>query len=277
MSTRRGHADVALVALADVDTDLPRQRGHRPGKLLGRRLAALFQQPEGGFLGVAHPPCWLVDAQHRRELLVPTSFDAGNAERGGGLQDRRLVGRHHEHRAAHREHAEELPLSYSARSTRSSDGSVTRAQAERYTVAGSVACRQTMPRAASTALEARCSGERWCRTPTRARRSAVVDPFHGRPVSRRWRMQRHRNRPARGVVASVTAAARRWHPRDVRLGCSAMSLPPSHHPRLSTVDAGIAVLAAEDVRGYDVSDFDNRSLGRVEDLVIDQMPAASDS
>ena len=37
-----------------------------------------------------------------------------------------------------------------ARSTASSDGSRMRAQAERYTLAGSVACRQTTPRAAST-------------------------------------------------------------------------------------------------------------------------------
>jgi uncharacterized protein YrrD len=41
-------------------------------------------------------------------------------------------------------------------------------------------------------------------------------------------------------------------------------------PRLSTVDAGTTVLAAEDVRGFDVRDLDNKALGRVDDLVIDR-------
>jgi sporulation protein YlmC with PRC-barrel domain len=41
-------------------------------------------------------------------------------------------------------------------------------------------------------------------------------------------------------------------------------------PRLSTVEAGTTVLAAEDVRNYDVRDLDNKALGRVEDLVIDR-------
>ena len=45
-----------------------------------------------------------------------------------------------------------LRSSYMARSTDSSDGSRMRAQAERYTLAGSVACRQTTPRAASTSV-----------------------------------------------------------------------------------------------------------------------------
>ena len=40
-------------------------------------------------------------------------------------------------------------------------------------------------------------------------------------------------------------------------------------PRLSTLDAGRAVLAAENVRGFEVRDIDNRPLGRVDDLVID--------
>ena len=41
-------------------------------------------------------------------------------------------------------------------------------------------------------------------------------------------------------------------------------------PALATVEGGTAVLAAEDVRGHDVRDVDNRSLGRVDDLVIDR-------
>jgi len=41
-------------------------------------------------------------------------------------------------------------------------------------------------------------------------------------------------------------------------------------PRLTTQDDGAAVLAAENVRGYDVRDVDNQRLGRVDDLIIEE-------
>jgi len=41
-------------------------------------------------------------------------------------------------------------------------------------------------------------------------------------------------------------------------------------PRLTTQDDGAHVLAAENVRGYDVRSIDNDRLGRVDDLVVDE-------
>jgi sporulation protein YlmC with PRC-barrel domain len=41
-------------------------------------------------------------------------------------------------------------------------------------------------------------------------------------------------------------------------------------PRLSTQDEGAAVLAAENVRGYDVREVDNTHVGKVDDLVIEE-------
>jgi sporulation protein YlmC with PRC-barrel domain len=41
-------------------------------------------------------------------------------------------------------------------------------------------------------------------------------------------------------------------------------------PRLSTQDDGAHVLAAENVRGYDVRDVDNNRLGRVDDLIVEE-------
>jgi sporulation protein YlmC with PRC-barrel domain len=41
-------------------------------------------------------------------------------------------------------------------------------------------------------------------------------------------------------------------------------------PRLSTYEGGAAVLAAENVHGYDVRGIDNVRLGRVDDLVVDE-------
>jgi sporulation protein YlmC with PRC-barrel domain len=40
-------------------------------------------------------------------------------------------------------------------------------------------------------------------------------------------------------------------------------------PRLTTQDEGATVLAAENVRGYDVREIDNDRVGRVDDLVVE--------
>jgi sporulation protein YlmC with PRC-barrel domain len=48
-----------------------------------------------------------------------------------------------------------------------------------------------------------------------------------------------------------------------------MTTTTRHQPRLATVEMGAGVLAAEDVRGYEVRDIDDRALGRVDDLIID--------
>ena len=41
-------------------------------------------------------------------------------------------------------------------------------------------------------------------------------------------------------------------------------------PRLSTQDDGAHVLAAENVRGYDVRDVDNNHIGKVDDLIVEE-------
>lgn len=41
-------------------------------------------------------------------------------------------------------------------------------------------------------------------------------------------------------------------------------------PRLTTQDEGANVLAAENVRGYDVRGTDNDRLGRVDDLIVEE-------
>lgn len=41
-------------------------------------------------------------------------------------------------------------------------------------------------------------------------------------------------------------------------------------PRMVTQDEGAHVLAAENVRGYDVRAIDNQRLGRVDDLIIEE-------
>lgn len=65
------------------------------------------------------------------------------------------------------------PSSYSARSTSAGSGEVSRAQAARWTVAGSVACSPTTASATSSVRSARYAGASRCRRPRRARRAAV--------------------------------------------------------------------------------------------------------
>ena len=70
---------------------------------------------------------------------------------------------------------------YSARSTSAAEGSASRAQADRYTVAASVACRPTTASATSSTRAARAEGANSCRRPNRARRSPT--PITGTLIS----------------------------------------------------------------------------------------------
>src|SRR5262245_29948304 len=77
----------------------------------------------------------------------------------------------------------------------------TRAQIERYTVAGSVAWRQTRSRAAATMSGARCAGAMWWRTAMRARRSAT--PMTGRAFIARSGIEPRRQPEEREVSRRV--------------------------------------------------------------------------
>src|SRR5690606_23924860 len=67
--------------------------------------------------------------------------------------------------------------SYSARSTCAGPRAVPRAATERWTVAGSVACRTTTERVISVTSLLRYSAASRCRTPRRARRRSVVKVY----------------------------------------------------------------------------------------------------
>jgi len=59
---------------------------------------------------LAKPGGRVIHAEHLGELLVAAALPARHVEGRRGMEDGRLVGGHHEHRAAHGEHADEPAL-----------------------------------------------------------------------------------------------------------------------------------------------------------------------
>src|SRR5262245_44299319 len=74
-------------------------------------------------------------------------------------------------------------------------------------------------------------------------------------------------RRLRGLGAQARPCRTR-HPRGASLEVLAMAI--EIQPRLSTQDDGAHVLAAENVRGYDVRDVDNNHIGKVDDLIVEE-------
>ena len=123
------------------------RRRWMPARAAGRRL----REPP---LAVVEQPGLLDVADQSSALRV------GDARAGHRLDDRKDLPREHEQRPSHRQVLDQGRTTYNALSRSATDMSATRAQAERYTVAGSVACRQSIPAVADSTRAARASDAR---------------------------------------------------------------------------------------------------------------------